>query len=354
MRKIMRVIGDKFKILITLVVILFLITTTGCLWEEKEKDQVKKPNDDDQPINKTVFEKKLEQINIKAVEWLDTLEVDPVELRYEIGIKGKKKFVELLDSYLILYQTEETEENRSLYKNKVDELTNVTYSEKYHDMNEINDTQFRQDSTSYLRAWYIMTQFDLNTTFYEQEIEKVIPRLDAHLPGRGINQKMVFVFYYERLGYPIKYAIEELFELSVIRSRKNMTKMDELDVYFITHEVFVLYDDNKMSILTEEDTYYLRLILPYHINKTISENNVDLLAELLMILTYLGFEDTEDYKVALEFLLNSQNPNGSFGDYEAGREYYKAKGIDIDVYLYLHTTEVSLRALNEAVDIFEP
>jgi hypothetical protein len=197
-----------------------------------------------------------------------------------------------------------------------------------------------------------MTQFGLDTNFYISEIKKVIPRLDNHLPTRGINQKMVFVFYYSRLGYPINYTIEELFEYSVIRSNKNVTKLDNIDVYFVTHEVFVLFDDNKMSYLTEEDMTYLKEIITYQVNKTISENNVDLLAELIMIMTYLDLTHIIDYKIALEYLLNSQNDGGSFGDYEYAREYYEEKGIDIEIQLYLHTTEVSLRALNEAVDVF--
>ena len=107
---------------------------------------------------------------------METLDVNPIKLREDMGIKGKKKFVELLDIYLVLYQTASDEKNRSAYKNKVEELTQVTYDKEYHDMNEINETQFRQDSTSYLRAWYIMSQFGLNTTHYENEIEKVIRR----------------------------------------------------------------------------------------------------------------------------------------------------------------------------------
>ena len=72
-----------------------------------------------------------------------------------------------------------------------------------------------------------------------------------------------------------------------------------------------------------------------------------------MIMTYLGMNDTLDYHRSLEYLLASQNDNGSFGDYEYAREYYTEVGIDINIQLYLHTTEVSLRALNEAVDIYQ-
>jgi hypothetical protein len=345
----MKLNGGYTKPIAILVLLILISNLMGCIDDESNSDG----DNDNQNDIKSSFNLKVDEINNKSLSWLDSLDIDPVKLRYDMGVKGKKKFVELLDTYLVLYQTSDSEENKSLYKTKAWDLIQITFNESYHDMNNINDTHFRQDSTSYLRAWYIMTQFGFDTKYYEIEIDKVIPRIDSHLPSRGINQKMVFVFYYERLGYQIDYTILELFNSSVIRSRKNMEEMDNLDVYFLTHEVFVLHDDNKMWLLTEEDIDFLKLLIPYHVNRTILENNVDLLAELIMIMTQLGFEELVEYETALEYLLASQNPNGSFGDYEAAREYYNSIGIDIEIQLYLHTTEVCLRALNEAVDVFD-
>ena len=325
---------------ITFIIILFLIlySTSGCL-----------DNGNDE---KSEFEQKIDQINSKAVKWLETLDVDPIKLRYDLGLKGKKKFVELLDSYLVLYQTEEDQNKKAEYLNKVQMLTNVTNEIKYHDLSVINDTIFKQDSTSYLRAWYIMSKFGLNTSYYDDEIYKVIPRINTHLPTRGINQKMVFVFYYQELGYPIVYTVEELFNLSEIRKGVPKEKLDNLTLYYITHEVFVLHDINNTELLTSDDLRYLNDIIPYHINRTIAENNVDLLAELIMIMTYLGFHEMAVYKTGLEYLLANQNPNGSFGYYEGYRKVYADLGISVDIQLYLHTTEVTLRALNEAIDVF--
>ena len=189
------------------------------------------------PLDNLVSEffKQVNVINAKALQWVEPLDVDPIKLRKEMGIKGKKKFVELLDIYLCLYQTADHEQKKDEYKQKVEQLIEVTNTEDYHDMNLINDTQFRQDSTSYLRAWYIMNEIGLNTSFYKEKINEVLPRLNAHLPSRGINQKMSFVVYYNRLGYAIDYTIEDLFNHSTIRSKENITKLKNLDVYFLTH-----------------------------------------------------------------------------------------------------------------------
>ena len=341
----------NFQITLIIVIILYILSITGCLWSPDQNDRPEVNDDNNNHIPVSEIAQNVAYINSKALDWLDTLEVDPIKLRYEMGIKGKKKFVELLDVYLCLYETCLDEHNQSKYKDKLKELVLVTYNNSYHDLSDINDTQFRQDSTSYLRAWYIMNEIGLNTTHYENEIDKIITRLDAHLPSRGVNQRMAFVLYYKQLVYPISYTMDELFNQSQIRDREEINNLSNLDIYFITHEIFMLYDDEKMELLLPGDIEYLTALLPALINITIADNNVDLLAELIMIMTYLNFTEILEYDTALEYLLNNQNNNGSFGYYEDAREYYQAQGIDIDIYLYLHTTEVSLRALNEAVYI---
>ena len=89
-------------------------------------------------------------------------------------------------------------------------------------------------------------------------------------------------------------------------------------------------------------------------NYTINDKNVDLLAELVMIMTYLSLNDLTEFNQALEYLVDSQNDNGSFGNYEDVRELFKKDeiNIDVDIYLYLHTTEVSIRALNDVIYTF--
>ena len=319
----------------------------GCLLNNEEED---KDNEVEDEIGADKeFKNKVESINEKALLWLNTLDVDPIRLRYDMGIKGKKKFVELLDVYLCLYQNTDDNNRKKMLKDKVESLATVISNPLYHDLNNIDDKQFRQDSTSYFRAWYIMNEFGLNTSYYLQEIEKIMPRIYSHLPDRGINQKMAFVFYFKRLGYSINYTLEQLFDQGVIRAQKSVNDLSKMEVYFLTHEIFYLYDVNKMDLLSKDDMNYLNL--PFLIHKYIGNKNVDLLAELIMIMTYLKFTDLEVYRITIEFLLNSQNENGSFGDYEEERKYYQDTGskIEVDYLLYLHTTEVTLMALNEAV-----
>ena len=336
------------RITILLILLLFISSLSCCIQEpDTEPDDNNKGNGLPDHIE---LQYKVDNITAKVLAWVETLDVDPIKLRTEMGIKGKKKFVELLDVYLSVYETTNNNATKNDIKKTVETLAQVTYNFAYHDLNTINDTQFRQDSTSYLRAWYILNEFGFNMTYYMEEIEKVLPRITNHLPSRGTNQKMAFVFYYNQLGYPIQYTIEGLFNISTIRSHGAIENLTELDIYYITHEIFFLYDENELNLLTYDDIKYLKQVLAYQVNLTISENNVDLLAELIMVMNCLGYYDMYEYELALVYLLNSQNANGSFGDYEDARKYYQDIGseIDVDIYLYLHTTEVTLRALRGA------
>ena len=70
-----------------------------------------------------------------------------------------------------------------------------------------------------------------------------------------------------------------------------------------------------------------------------------MVAELVSSLTYLGFENLPAYQTGVQFLLKSQNMNGTWGDYERQRSKL---GSDVDTKHYLHTTMVTLRALLES------
>ena len=84
----------------------------------------------------------------------------------------------------------------------------------------------------------------------------------------------------------------------------------------------------------------------------ITENNVDLLAEFIIIMTYLDFDSLPEYDLAIEFVLSSQNIDGYFGDYDVVRQYGEFYGVSSNIML-LHPTEMSLWALNEAIGVYD-
>jgi len=281
----------------------------------------------------------------KARQWLDRLAVDPMELRAH-GIKGKKKLAEILDTYFRLYSVAGPEDKQSIMT-RVKALTVVTGQTNYHDMLSINDLEFKQDATSYLRVAYLMERFGLDTKFYRAQIQKVHSRLNAHMTSRGVDQRMAFHWYYEHFGLEEPFPLQSAFQTGLIMARKqaDWIKQNPMDAYNLTHEVFVPYkfgEDLNADFFKADDRQYLRGILENMIPWYVQQKELDLLSEFILCAAYLKATDLPAYRQGLNFLLESQNANGSWGYYEQHRP---AMGDYVEQGLYLHTTMVALDAL---------
>jgi hypothetical protein len=96
------------------------------------------------------------------------------------------------------------------------------------------------------------------------------------------------------------------------------------------------------DFFTSDDKIYLRGILENIIPWFIQKKEVDLLAEFILCAAYLKATDLPAYRDGLSFLLESQNVNGSWGQYEQHR---KTMGNYVEQGMYLHTTMVVADAL---------
>jgi hypothetical protein len=90
------------------------------------------------------------------------------------------------------------------------------------------------------------------------------------------------------------------------------------------------------------DLAYLRWALDRLTVRYLMADNRDLVGELVISMAYLGFTDLAVFREAVGNLLQSQNPDGSWGAYQEARATYGAR---LDVAMYLHTTVIVVRAL---------
>jgi len=285
----------------------------------------------------------------RAWAWLDQLDVDPMVLQHH-DIKGYKKLAEILQGYLQLYRYTQDVGERARIQQRVTQLADSTRNPAYHgELLGSADAEFRQNSLSYLRVLWLLEHLGQDTTPYRQHLHTMQPRLDAQMPQRGPWQQAMFAAYYTRFGLPLPPGLSLALDGLVVQ-RYPLAQYDRNRAYQLTHEVFVAFDyglQRTQQHFSAADRDYLYTILPALARAALQQREDDLLAEVMQCMTYLGWHTAPEYCQGLRYLLESQNANGTWGNYAALQQ----RGVPyIDQRLYLHTTVVTLQALSEAFE----
>lgn len=290
----------------------------------------------------------------KATQWLVNCSVDPIELEKK-EMKGKKHFLEKLFAFYQLYLHTTDSSKKEIYRKILKQMFKVTDNADYHLIND-DESRFKSEIVSYLHACYLMEQLGFDSHKYKGCIKKLLPRIERHLPVRNASVQMTIAYFLRELGYETENAFTRIFKNTLIYNIKGLGTVNVFDFEFnssmlgVCHEIFALseYGRKKINLLTKEKKAYLKNIIKSSIEQIISSGDIrylDLLAEMLVSLNYLGCDNLPEYKRGVSFIINCQNENGSFGDYERFRSYFAQQGIDIDIKWYLHSTVVCLWAL---------
>jgi len=289
----------------------------------------------------------------RAIEWAAGLDVHPVRLRVERGMKGVKHFVELLDLLLLAYRRTTDPALSADARERALALLRAVDEDAYHSLGAADAKRFREDSMSYLRACWLAKQLGKDVTRYRREIDKVLPAIVAHLPTRGIDQRMGFAVLFSQLGYPVPESLERIYPHSLI------ARHAPLDYYLaspdrpydITHEIFALTERGAATfkLPTPEDESYARETVRALLKDSLAKGNLDLAGEFLVNLAELGEGATPLARDARERIFQGQNADGSFGVYDM-EEARVLKGnplYDARIGGNLHTTMVCLWGLVE-------
>jgi len=290
------------------------------------------------------------RVRARARAWLDALEVDPIDL-LQHDVKGVKKLAEILDCYLGLLDHTRDAADREAIHRRVAELARQAERPEYHDIGRLSDVQLTQNSMSYLRVAWLLEKLGVDARAYRERILAAKPLFDAHIRSRGPWQQAMFLEYYERFGLEKPDGLADApMKAGVIARRVPASDYNDNATYDLTHEIFVAFDYGSRRTQTRfdaADLAYTREVLPQLIRRYIAARNADLLGELLSCMTYLGWHADPTHGDAVSFLLASQNPTGTWGDYESHRAKW---GKYLDQHVYLHTTMVALASLLEAFD----
>ena len=292
----------------------------------------------------TALKKRLRASLEKATRYLDSLSIDPKELQ-RAGVKGKKKLAEALDAYSLLWSAAPSRAAKAHAMERMKELVATTKAKGYHGMGEVPQKVFRENSTSYLRIPFLMKRMGLDTSTYEREIRRVLPRLNSHLATRGAHQRMAFRIYYKALGLEIPPVLKSRLQGGWITKRANPYEMNRAASYSLAHEVFCLYGFGGREgqvALAAPQRRYLNRALEILAVLAVRHRETDLLGELLTCLALLRNRQAPVFGEGLSFLLQSQKPDGSWGRYPRLR---KKHGETTDLRFVLHTTLVVVEAL---------
>ncbi len=210
----------------------------------------------------------------------------------------------------------------------------------------VDDREFHEDATSYLRAAVLLDGLGVDISRYRAGIAAVKGRLDAHMRERGPHQRRAFHGYYRHFGLTEPFALEGALDQGLVARKADPASLARLDVYALTHEVYAAYDFGERldeEPFADPERLYLRSALPRLAATWRDRHDPDLVAELTACLRYLRFTGDTEYAESLRYLLDRQNADGSWGDYPAARARL---GELVKQGFYLHTTMVTIEALS--------
>lgn len=265
-------------------------------------------------------------------------------------MKGVKHFAEWLDVMLMGFECPLDPELSSRAREAALRAWVATDSPIYHDLRPEVPARFREDSMSYLRVCWLGERFGFDTVRYRREIDRLLPAIQRHLPGRGIDQRMGFALLLADLGLPRTETESQVYPISLVARRVPVEWFLESPdrPYDLTHEIFAMTGRGRRPFpfrSREEETHAIATVTEL-LRRTMDAKNLDVAAELLVNLAQLGEGESSWARAARAWILESQNADGSFGAYDA-EAAKAAKGnpaYDVRVGGYLHTTMVCLWA----------
>jgi hypothetical protein len=296
-----------------------------------------------QKVGNNTYEKALK----RTLKYATNLHFDLETIRIK-GLPDKKYFAEFLGLYLKIKKALKTDSEKANLLKRLEPYYQQTLQSEFHNLSKVNDKLFKKNSMSYIRIMWLLSELGFDISYYKKAFFKIKSRMDNHLKIRGEWQKVVFSKYYDFFKFDKPKAIQNTEQIKgPISKQEPLSYYNRANAYVLTHFIFAAYDyGNKttQSVFSMADFAYLSNMLPLIIQKFELKKNDDLVAELLTCLVLINETKTTPFKSSFKGLLNRQNNDGSFGDYERGRKKY---GNDVEFRWYLHTTLVAIETFIE-------
>jgi hypothetical protein len=297
----------------------------------------------------------------RARTWLDGLSIDAADLTRH-RVKGKKKLAEILEAYWILSSRGVDDADQAAIVARVRQLLEQTTKPGYHNIIVASPGELNGASMTYLQIPWIMEQFGQDNGAYLDEVRKARPRLDRHVAQVNTNDHLFrpfwgpwqlswFARFYERYGLEKPGVLQTAnIHQGVIGRKVPLVALGPVGASELTHEILVAFDWGRadtQDLFDAQDLAYIREGLDYITRGSIEVKDAEGVAAGVSSLSYLDWRDDPAWQIGIDFLLDNQNKNGSWGNYELSRPEW---GEYLDAHAYLHTTMVSIRALVAGIE----
>ena len=161
----------------------------------------------------------------RARGFLESLapQMDPIRLRTEHRMKGKKFYVEYLNGWYDLYQLGDPATQKAIHAFLVP-IVERTHTPAYHNLETSPDDEFKQDIISYLSACVLHEQLGFDAGDYREQVRRIVPRVlsDKHLKTRGIDNTMGILYRLRQLGYKPQINYRVLWDRDGCVAREHM------------------------------------------------------------------------------------------------------------------------------------
>jgi len=251
----------------------------------------------------------------KAYLWID---MHPTSLE----IDGPVPILEEIMAFYVLWKNTE---DASLKETYVDE-----FRKRVDLILSIEDYKIHpREHTSFLTIALFAERLQIDTLDFRKMIqEQIIP--SPTLFSQNITNTIWNTVYLGRLGYNPPLDLESLIAQGNLQQEAyhrllyqaicspldpaNMDKMT-LTTYHMTHEIFSLtnFGEYPSPPVIENNKAFFLEFFEKAIQWAMDINHVDLLGEMIMCVKMLDLKDVPSLQKGIEYILSSQEDNGTFG-----------------------------------------
>jgi len=214
--------------------------------------------------------------------------------------------------------------------------------------------RYSGEINAYLIFARVMKNLGIQNPEYLRFIEKEIVNHDRSYPyAANMNVAISVSGLIDGIGYAPRIPFRDILRQGTIawhsehpdlipydRFAANSRLMMEF-FYMIAHEIFSMSnfgDRDPRLFLDEKELRFLKEMIPLGISRSMEWAEVDILAELMVCAKLLGYTDCEEFEKGVQYILDSQEEDGSFGTSIRAGEIGMSE-------LYRHVVVMSLWAL---------